>query len=356
VAGYARKKLAEADFRKDLDQALRGKPNAPRPRPIGELPEAALALFATGALQILDDYLASPPVKREGVELVATFEMPSVGGLYVGGAAVAAGLLLPAVQKVREAAARVSDSNNLKQIGLAMHNYHDVHQRLPEPGTADPKPDGPKGGGLSWRVHILPYLEQENLYRQFKLDEPWDSEHNKKLIDQMPKVYATPLAAAPPGTTYYKALVGEGALFERGRAARLAEVTDGLSNTLMVVEGGEPVVWTRPDDVEFTGNIMPMSLALRGNPRINVLFADGSVRNIDLSRVNPQSFKAAITRSGGEILPPDWDQGGEAAVPVPPVPKGKGGKGGKGGGAIKGPQAQGVAPPPREARPPADGE
>ena len=106
--------------------------------------------------------------------------------------AILIGLLLPAVQKVREAAARMKCQNNLKQIGLALHNFHDANQKFPQGQRTGI-------GSANWRVLIFPYLEQDNLYRQFKLDEPWDSEHNKKLIPLMPKVYADPRVPAEPG-------------------------------------------------------------------------------------------------------------------------------------------------------------
>lgn len=348
VAAYARTKLNEAPFKKELNQMLRGNPGEPKPRPIKDLPKAVLALAGTGVLQILDDYLANPPVKQDGVELVATFDMPTLGGMYLGGAAVAAGLMLPAVQKVRDAAANMSGQNNLKQIGLALHSYHDITGRFPAAGIANPGKDLKPGAGtgLSWRVHLLPYLEHDQLYRQFNLDEPWDGPTNKRLIDQMPKVYVSPQAMAPPGQTFYKAFVGNGAAFDRDRGATFASFRDGLSNTIMVVEGGSPVIWTKPEDIEFTGNIAPMSLTLAGNPRINVLLGDGLVRNIDLNRINPVLLRAAITRAGGEDLPFDWDVNPGAVVPKGPgAPKGAVPKG-KGGGAIKGPQAADTAPPP----------
>ena len=102
---------------------------------------------------------------------------------------------------------QLRSSNNLKQIGVALHNYHGVYKTLPPPAkTADGKPL------LSWRVLILPFLEDDdNLYAQFKLDEPWDSPHNIKLLTKMPEVYAHPAdpEAAKKGLTYYQVFVGE---------------------------------------------------------------------------------------------------------------------------------------------------
>src|SRR5260370_37344826 len=105
----------------------------------------------------------------------------------------------------------MKSSNNLKQIGLAMHNYEGVYRTIPPSAICD------KNGKplLSWRVAILPYIEQDNLYRQFNLDEPWDSENNKKLIPLMPRTYASPLAPTEEGKTYYKVFGGGGANFDR---------------------------------------------------------------------------------------------------------------------------------------------
>ena len=144
---------------------------------------------------------------------------------------------------------------NLKQIGLALHHLHDATQAFPA-GIYD---KSGKALGLSWRVAILPYLEQGNLFKQFKLDEPWDSEHNKKLIPMMPKVYNTPGNAAA-GMTYYRGFTGKDMLFtpptrpgQPGMVAmgrRIAELSDGTSNTAMVVEAAESVPWTKPDTLD----------------------------------------------------------------------------------------------------------
>src|SRR5207244_2364868 len=106
---------------------------------------------------------------------------------------------------------------------------------------------------LSWRVLILPYIEQDALYRQFKLDEPWDSPHNLKLLPLMPKIYA-PVGAKPkePHSTYYQAIVGPGAAWEHtkdGKGMRIQNFTDGTSNTITVAEAREAVPWTKPDDI-----------------------------------------------------------------------------------------------------------
>src|SRR5205823_6071723 len=113
-----------------------------------------------------------------------------------------AGTIVTAGQEgVRLAAARTTSVNNLKQIGLAAHIFHDKYNAFPA-GVFDASG---KKVGLSWRVAILPFIEQDALYREFKLDEPWDSDHNKKLIAKMPKVFAPPAGEkVAAGYTYYQ--------------------------------------------------------------------------------------------------------------------------------------------------------
>jgi hypothetical protein len=107
---------------------------------------------------------------------------------------------------------------------------------------------------LSWRVAVLAYIdiELEGLFKQFKLDEPWDGEHNRKLIPKMPKVYAPVRVRAKPGETYYQVFAGDDALFgPNKRPLHPDGIPDGPSGTAMVVEAGEPVIWTKPADLPF---------------------------------------------------------------------------------------------------------
>ncbi|HEY2158606.1 MAG TPA: DUF1559 domain-containing protein, partial [Isosphaeraceae bacterium] len=238
---------------------------------------------------------------REGLKVTSRESIPSTTG--VGGVAVGTALLLPAVQAAREAARRAQCVNNLKQIGLALHNYHDVNNGFPAAAITG------KGGKplLSWRVAILPYIEGQGLYNEFHLDEPWDSPHNKALIAKMPKAYSCP--SRPPaaeGMTTYKAFVGGGAMFDPAKPVCFQQVTDGTSNTIAVVEGKTPVIWTKPEDIPFDPKA-PASLLDAGSNHpggFNVLFADGSVRFIKLS-INLQTFRALITRAMGEVVGAD---------------------------------------------------
>jgi hypothetical protein len=216
-------------------------------------------------------------------------------------------LLLPAVQAAREAARRAQCVNNLKQIGLAMHNYVSTYDSFPAQAITD------KAGKplLSWRVAILPFLEQKPLYDQFHLDEPWDSPHNKELIKLMPATYACPsrIAAAQTGTTTYRVFTGPGAMFDPKAPTKLADVTDGLSNTLLVVESTDAVTWTKPDDLPFDPKADPRENRLFGAGSMhpggfNALMGDGAVRFIKMSVAIPV-IRALITKAGGEVVGAD---------------------------------------------------
>src|SRR5262245_25744183 len=157
---------------------------------------------------------------------------------------------------VKPARQEVSTAHNLQQIGFAMHNYHDRNSALPN-NTYDAMGQPL----LSWRVHILPFLgpEEQALYKQFKLDEPWDGPTNKALIAQMPKVYDSGRTGSAEGFTTYRGFSHEGAIFEKpprpGVQMHLSlpviAVQDGTANTIMVVDAGEAVEWTRPLDIDW---------------------------------------------------------------------------------------------------------
>jgi Protein of unknown function (DUF1559) len=220
------------------------------------------------------------------------------------------------VCNIRDVAQQVKSANNLKQIGLAIYRFEDANDELP---TNTFTPDGTPL--LSWRVHILPYLDHDDLYRQFKLDEPWDSPHNIRLLDKMPPVYVNPKARdIPANKTVYRGFSSPGAVFERrptrNPAAplpgggvidvktrfRLANFKDPLTETILVVEAAEPVEWTKPDDLNASpGNPLPPLLDKPFSPR--VLLADGSVRTL-LPKEVETNFAALVTHSGGEKLPP----------------------------------------------------
>jgi prepilin-type processing-associated H-X9-DG protein len=229
-------------------------------------------------------------------EAIPTLTSPATAGILVA-------LLVPSVRSSWEASRRVQCVNNLKQIGQAMHNYVAANNAFPRPAIFDVK-GKPL---LSWRVAILPYFEEQELYDKFKRDEPWDSPHNKSLLKEMPRIYACPIRTrAEPFTTTYRMLVGKGALFENDREIGIADVIDGTSNTIMVVEATEAVPWTKPDDLSFDPGAAP-SLEGAGSSHpggFNASMADGSVHFIK-NTIDLNVFRALITRATGEVIPAD---------------------------------------------------
>jgi hypothetical protein len=232
------------------------------------------------------------------------------GGGIGASAPLLAAVMLPAVQSAREAARRTQGANNLKQIALAVHNYADTYRALPAAYSTD-KDGKPL---LSWRVHILPYIEQDALYKRFKLDEPWDSEHNKALIPLMPAVLRDPSSQAEPGKTNYLAITGEAGIFTPPKdvadaitfpkGVGFADITDGTSNTLLTVAAGDEkaVIWTKPDDFNPDEAMSPV-LELMGlnSGGFQAGFGDGSVRFISQS-IDPSVLEALFTRNGGEVV------------------------------------------------------
>lgn len=208
------------------------------------------------------------------------------------------GMLLPALQQVRSAARRTSSMNNMRQMTLAALNYESANGGFPAQANYD------KAGKplLSWRVHILPYIEQQALYDQFHLDEPWNSPHNRKLIPKMPLAYSSPSVAAREGMTVYLGIAGKNAVFGKEKTT-FGQITDGSSNTALMIEVGPEmaVEWTRPTDYEY--NERQPFRGLGGvNPGVFlVTFADGSTHAISMN-VAPETWKSMTTINGGETL------------------------------------------------------
>jgi prepilin-type processing-associated H-X9-DG protein len=204
-------------------------------------------------------------------------------------------------EKEKQARDRKQSQENLKLFGLALHGYHDVYGRMPGPAilSKDGKPL------LSWRVAILPFIEQQDLYKKFKLDEPWDSPNNRKLLKEMPKIFETPgVKSSTPHVTFYQGIVGKDAPWRADKNLRFADFTDGLSNTILLVEGSEPVPWTKPTDIAYEAKkALPKFGWLKEG--FNVLMADGSVRFVG-RKVTEPTLRAAITPAGNDILGPDW--------------------------------------------------
>jgi type II secretory pathway pseudopilin PulG len=222
--------------------------------------------------------------------------------VYVATIGILTALLLPAVQAAREAARRNQSMNNMKQLMLSLLNYEAAERTYPAYANfnADGKPL------LSWRVHILPFLEQQALYQQFHLDEPWDSDHNKKLIAKMPAVFLNPGSnlALGDGKTSYLGVKGEDSLFdgsEKGRSMR--ELTDGTSNSiaLVAVDDDAAVIWTKPADWEPDAADLMKPFDGPHPGGFLTAFCDGSVRFMSKT-IDPTLFKSLLTVDGGEVV------------------------------------------------------
>jgi len=204
----------------------------------------------------------------------------------------------PAVEAARTGALRTSSMNNLKHIGLAFHNYHATYIKFPAQANYDKE----KKPLLSWRVHILPYIDQTPLYSQFHLDEPWDSDHNKKLIAKMPEIFADPTHDVP-GRTTYQGLQGKGMLFDGKEALQIRDFTDGTSNTILVVKTPpeKAVVWTQPVDFAVDLTKPREGLFAEGKNIFLALFCDGAAFAIS-KEVDEEQLRRMFQRNDGKTV------------------------------------------------------
>lgn len=209
------------------------------------------------------------------------------------------GLLLPAVQAAREAARRMQCSNNMKQIALGMHNYESIYKSLPPAYTTDSN-----GRPLhSWRTLLLPFLEQQALYSQIDLDKPWDDPVNLPFSTTVVPAFSCPSTPLDlPEKTCYQVVVDKEGLFSGSTGSKFGTVTDGLANTLMVVETDpvNAVPWMAPQDIDLP------TFASRGNNGRpvhtggrNAAFGDGSVRFLS-DDMDAPTISALVTKAAGE--------------------------------------------------------
>lgn len=216
----------------------------------------------------------------------------------------------------REGRRLAQDEANLKTLGQGLIAFAEAHQnRLPQ-ATAFRTPTGRPA--LSWRVAILPYIGEEALYRQFHLDEEWDSAHNRSLIARMPKVFLLP--GQPDdgsGRTWYQVFVGPGSLFELKKdPKKLApsrsgqpllglrwptDVPDGVQKTLLIATARTGVVWTLPDDLEYEGRGLLPPLGGHLSKGYQVVFADGTVKLLPQT-TSLETLRAMISRNGGDTF------------------------------------------------------
>jgi hypothetical protein len=252
----------------------------------------------------LQPSLAAIRQTEMGIEFESRQTIPALDASFI--APLAVGMLLPAVQEVRGAARRTESANNIRQQILAALNYESAFRKFPAGYSTNAK--GEKL--LSWRVHVLPFIEEQVLYQQFKLDEPWDSDNNKPLVEKMPNVFRSPMSKAKPGMTVYRGVGGRTGVLGPPRkdgaplGAGFADIIDGSSNTMFVVEASDQlaVPWTQPDegldpqdfDLKTIFGLYPQGT--------NVGMCDGSVQFIS-KEITTETFRFLMEMNDGNIIP-----------------------------------------------------
>lgn len=211
-----------------------------------------------------------------------------------------ASLLAPPIRQARAAAQRAQQQNNMKQIMLALHNYHDTWGHFPPATVIDKN----SGVGRSWRVDILPFLGQEALFAQYKQNEPWDSENNKKVLAQMPEVFRHQAQAADSTNTAIIAAYGKGLVFEENDTdgTKISEILDGTSNTIAILQAKTQIPWTKPEEpvIDLAGNKLP-DLSGFDSHGSHLATVDGAVRYVSKA-IDLDVLKKLFTKAGGEVI------------------------------------------------------
>ncbi|HQX53421.1 MAG TPA: DUF1559 domain-containing protein [Planctomycetaceae bacterium] len=236
----------------------------------------------------------SPPGKRPWRKRVLS--VLAIGTILL----VLAALFLPATRRAPQASRRTQCKNNLKQIALALFNYQDVYGVLPPACIVDAE-----GRPLhSWRTLILPYLDEQELYKSIDLSEAWNDPANVKAFSTEPSIYRCPSADLPPGNTTYMAVVGTGCCLSPAAPRHFSEITDDRTNTLMVFEvgSGNAVPWMSPQDADEP---MVMSLLKTSDNShtggTQVAMADGKI--VFLSKnMDSNTLRALTTIAGNEVI------------------------------------------------------
>jgi hypothetical protein len=243
-------------------------------------------------------------LKSAKVEVKDTAVVAAAEGLK--GDAIAQ--LVAALPKQVAAARRNAEAqNNLKQLLIGLHAYHDTYGFLP----SDVGPD--RKTAWSWRVQLLPFVEQANLYNQLDMQKSWDDPRNRAILEkaEMPKVFEVPGRPAAKGHTYWRSFSlprkaepkgGRPWLVEGERGGTMAAITDGLSNTFAIVEAGEAVPWYAPDALPYDGKLPLPPLGAKGGDGFLAGMGDGSVRLVR-AKTDEATLRALITRDGGEVVP-----------------------------------------------------
>lgn len=265
----------------------------------GELSEARKAALAKYQARMIQATFETLEPTRNGEEVtVSTVGKPNNQLQWLVGSAMTA--LVPIMQQANPPRAEIT-KRNLQQLAIAMHNFHDTYNQFPpleQPNRQNSK--------FSWRVHLLPYIEQAQLYNQFKLDEPWDSEHNLKVAEKMPETYmsfGSPELFAE-GKTRFVRPVGKGLPGSVEGRLHFASILDGTSNTIMFVEApaDKAVFWTKPDDLEIDMDNPIGTLANPDGESFSAAFYDGSVKTIS-NTIENRVLELYLMHNDGKPVP-----------------------------------------------------
>ncbi len=244
-----------------------------------------------------DDFDDEPRKKKSGGSTVAIIIIVVIVVILGCGGLVAIGLLLPAVTKVREAAARMSEMNNMKQVSLGALNHAAGNNQLP-----------PAEGRVSWRVHILPYVEQDNVYRQFNLNQAWNEGQNQQIASVLIKTYVSPLDEPGTTQTHYRTFTGPDTIYDpklmKG-AVFPSYIIDGTSNTIFAVDTTEMIPWPQPKEIPFTPNGSFPELGHAKRAQGLAALCDGSVKAFEKKAMNANLLRSLVTANGGEAVG-DW--------------------------------------------------
>ncbi|CAN5499309.1 hypothetical protein BH11PLA2_BH11PLA2_03350 [soil metagenome] len=236
-------------------------------------------------------------------------------GVVIGGCilfvSIGSIILLPSVYRspYRVGYFQGRHSFNAIQFGVAFHTYSDMVKRLPSPVYDPFDADFRPGSGLSWRVDILPFVEEGKLHDQFDCAQTWDSNYNLPASNTPVRIYEDWRDNVRTDTRW-QVFVGPGTLFDSAMPKLKIEnpkaIPDGSSNTIFLAEAATPVPWASPRDMTYVPNGVVPGLGHPSEKTVMVLFADGTVRSIKKT-VKPAVWHALIQRNDGVTLPAGWD-------------------------------------------------
>ncbi len=265
-------KAAEAaisDIKSSLEKLLWGAASSPNE------PTKSLGKSALESLKTLETKVA-----LNTLELKSTFELDIKAIKSVAG-------------EIRKAAAKTQGMNNQRQLGLALLNYESAYGHFPEAVIRHES-----GQVHSWRVAILPFLEQGELYKKYRFSEPWNSEHNLAVTKIMPETYKHPLSESETNTNYF-AVVGPETLFAEGKKMKFDDVTDASHNTVLVVEALRDCHWAKPEDISFDEAARVETLGGLNENTFTVTRVDSSTHQLP-NEIPPLIFRSFLTIAGDE--------------------------------------------------------